>query len=110
MDITMIVPHAQADKRLAGLSKLVVGALDAFKGDEIRVKAGQLTALRLENPDGVGHSFDVDELNLHVAMPNGSESLALFTADTPGAYTFYCAPHYNKATGNSMRGTLIVEP
>jgi len=92
------------------LTQLPAVTLDAYKGGEIRVKAGQLTALRLDNPTGAGHSFDVDELSVHVAMPNGSESLALFTADTPGSYIFYCAPHYDKATGNGMHGTLIVEP
>jgi hypothetical protein len=30
MDITMMVPRAQADKRLAGFNKLVVGALIGF--------------------------------------------------------------------------------
>jgi plastocyanin len=83
--------------------------LDAFNGGEIRVRAGQLTALRLENSAAAAHSFDVDALNLHVVMPGDSESLALFTADTPGSYTFYCAPHYDKATGKGMHGTLIVE-
>lgn len=43
-------------------------------------------------------------------MPGNSDSLALFKADTPGTYIFYCAPHYNKASGSGMHGTLIVEP
>lgn len=94
----------------AVLSQLPMIPIDVFKGGEIRVKAGQLTALRLDNPDGIGHSFDVDELNVHVSLPGGSESLALFTAETPGTYTFYCAPHYDKASGTGMYGTLIVEP
>jgi plastocyanin len=94
----------------AVLAQLPVIPLDVFNGGEVRVKAGELTALRLENPDAQGHSFDVDELDLHVTMPNNSESLALFTAATPGTYTFYCAPHYDKATGKGMHGTLIVEP
>lgn len=94
----------------AELAKLPVISLDVFNGGEIRVKAGTLTALRLENPDAQGHSFDVDTLDLHAAMPSERESLALFTADTPGTYTFYCAPHYDKASGRGMHGTLIVEP
>jgi plastocyanin len=94
----------------AVLTQLPLVPLDAFSGGEIRVRAGELTALRLENSDAAAHSFDVDELDLHVAMPGSSESLALFKADTPGTYTFYCAPHYNKATGSGMHGTLIVEP
>ena len=84
--------------------------LDVFNSGEIRVKAGELTALRLANSSAAGHSFDVDELNVHVAIPSDSESLALFTAATPGTYTFYCAPHYDKASGTGMHGTLIVEP
>jgi plastocyanin len=92
------------------LAQLPPVTLDAFNGGEIRVKAGELTALRLENPSGAGHSFDVDELNLHVAMPSNSDSLALFTANTPGTYIFYCTPHYDKASGQGMHGTLIVEP
>jgi plastocyanin len=92
------------------LAQLPLIPLSVFDDGEIRVRAGELTALRLANPSAAAHSFDVDELNLHVAMPADSESLALFRADTPGVYTFYCAPHYDKATGRGMRGTLIVEP
>gem|GEM_PF-704521 len=92
------------------LAQLPIIPLSVFDDGEIRVRAGELTALRLANPSGAAHSFDVDELNLHVAMAANSESLALFRADTPGVYTFYCAPHYDKATGRGMRGTLIVEP
>ena len=42
-------------------------------------------------------------------MPAGADSLALFEAAKPGTYSFYCAPHYDKATGKGMQGTLIVE-
>jgi plastocyanin len=94
----------------AVLAQLPAIPLEAFAGGEIRVRAGELTALRLENPDAVAHSFDVDELNVHVGMPADSDSLALFITDMPGSYTFYCAPHYDKATGSGMHGTLIVEP
>jgi plastocyanin len=106
------IPQAGSGVQVAPavLAQLPAVTLDAFNGGEIRVRAGQLTALRLENSDAAAHSFDVDELNLHVAMPGDSDSLAIFTAEAPGVYTFYCAPHYDKATGRGMRGTLIVEP
>ena len=94
----------------AALQQLPAVTLQAFNNGEIRVKAGQLTGLRLENTDAGGHSFDIDELDLHVAMPAGSDSVALFTAATPGSYTFYCMPHYDKSSGQGMHGTLIVEP
>ena len=108
---TAAIPRAEG----AGVSPEVLSTLPpvtlaAYNGGEIHVKAGQLTGLRLENPDGVGHSFDVDELNVHIAMPSGNDSLALFSAAQPGRYLFYCAPHYDKASGSGMHGTLIVEP
>lgn len=94
----------------AVLAQLPVIPISVFNNGQVRVRAGQLAALRLENPDAAGHSFDVDALGLHATMPANSESLALFAADTPGTYSFYCAPHYDKATGTGMHGTLIVEP
>jgi heme/copper-type cytochrome/quinol oxidase subunit 2 len=84
--------------------------LSSFDGGVIRVRAGETVALRLENPDPVSHAFAIDEFGVKAVMPAGSESLALFRPATPGTYTFYCPPHYDKASGNGMHGTLIVEP
>jgi plastocyanin len=93
---------------LAGLPGVT---LEAFDKGEVRVKAGEMVALRLENVDGASHSFDVDELNVHALMPGGKSSLALFKPAAPGTYTFYCGipGHYDKASGEGMHGTLIVE-
>jgi uncharacterized cupredoxin-like copper-binding protein len=93
---------------LAGLPGVT---LEAFDKGEVRVKAGEMVALRLENVDGVSHSFDVDELNVHALMPGDKSSLALFKPAAPGTYTFYCGipGHYDKASGEGMHGTLIVE-
>jgi plastocyanin len=82
----------------------------AFDRSEIRVKAGELVALRLVNLDDSPHSFDIDAFDVHVFMPAGEESLAMFVPSEPGTYTFYCAPHYSKETGQGMSGTLVVEP
>jgi plastocyanin len=100
----------------AGISPEVLAGLPAvtiadFNNGVIRVKAGELAALRLENSDGVGHSFDIDALDVHVAMPAHADNLALFVAPTtPGEYRFYCAPHYHKGSDSGMKGTLVVEP
>jgi plastocyanin len=91
---------------LAGLQQVPISA---YEGGEIRVRAGELVALRMQNPDPVAHSFDVDELNVHAPMPAGEETEAIFKAAEPGEYRFYCAPHYDKASGQGMYGTLIVE-
>jgi plastocyanin len=81
----------------------------AFDQQEIRVQAGETVALRLENGDSEGHSFDIDQFGVHAAMPSGKTSLALFKPTQPGTYTFYCMPHYDKVSGQGMKGTLIVE-
>jgi plastocyanin len=91
------------------LAELPAVTLDKFDKGEIRVKAGETVALRLENPDPVAHAFVVDELGVDTPMPAGQNSLALFRAAKPGTYTFYCTPHYDKASGEGMHGTLIVE-
>lgn len=93
------------------LARLPAVTIADFNNGVIRVKAGELAALRLENGDGVGHSFDIDALDVHVVMPAHADNLALFVAPTtPGEYRFYCAPHYHKSSGSGMHGTLIVEP
>jgi heme/copper-type cytochrome/quinol oxidase subunit 2 len=93
------------------LASLPGVTLEAYNKGEVRVKASEMVALRLENADGASHSFDIDELNVHALMPGGKSSLALFKPTKPGTYTFYCGipGHYNKATGEGMHGTLIVE-
>lgn len=80
-----------------------------FEQKEIRAKVGETVALRLVSGDLEAHSFDIDELNVHALMPTNEEGLALFKPTQPGTYTFYCAPHYDKASGEGMKGTLIVE-
>lgn len=87
----------------------LVGKNFDFDQHEIRVKAGETVALRLQNADPEGHMFDIDELNVHAPIPVGQTGLAIFKPTKPGTYTFYCAPHYDKATGEGMHGTLIVE-
>jgi uncharacterized cupredoxin-like copper-binding protein len=106
------IPRADAgasvsDKALAALPALSA-AQTRFDQTELRGKVGEMVALRLENRDTVGHSFDINELDIHVSMPPGQPSLALFKATTPGTYTFYCSvPGHRKA---GMVGRLIVEP
>jgi uncharacterized cupredoxin-like copper-binding protein len=79
-----------------------------FTQPELRAVAGETVALRLENSDPAGHSFDIDELNVHVSMPPGEPTLALFTPTEPGAYVFYCSVPGHREAG--MVGTLVVEP
>jgi plastocyanin len=78
-----------------------------FEQAELRAQAGETVALRLENRDAAGHSFDIDELNVHVAIVPGEPALALFRPETAGTYTYYCGVPSHREAG--MVGTLIVE-
>ena len=75
---------------------------------ELRAQVGVPVALRLENQDSSGHSFDIDALDVHVSMPPGAAALALFTATAPGTYTFYCNVPGHRELG--MVGTVVVAP
>ena len=80
----------------------------SFAQTEIKAKAGETVALRFDNTHNAPHSFDVDELKVHVPAAPGEQSLVLFKPTEPGTYTFYCAVAGHRELG--MEGTLIVEP
>jgi plastocyanin len=86
---------------------VVAAAGVRFEQAELRAQVGETVALRLENRDAAGHSFDIDELNVHVAMVPGEAALALFRPEAPGTYTYYCGVPSHREAG--MVGTLIVE-
>ncbi|MAT97497.1 MAG: hypothetical protein CL608_10180 [Anaerolineaceae bacterium] len=79
-----------------------------FGQTELRIKAGQEITLQLENYDMYPHSFDIDELGLHVEMPANDQVTTQFTVPEPGTYTIYCAVPGHRQAG--MIATLVVEP
>lgn len=79
-----------------------------FGQTELRLQAGQEITLNLENYDLYAHSFDVEELNLHVEIPANGQVTATFTAPEPGTYEIYCGVPGHKEAG--MIATLVVEP
>jgi FtsP/CotA-like multicopper oxidase with cupredoxin domain len=81
-----------------------------FEQRTITAKVGETVVLRLDNADTTTHHLDIDEFNVHALMPAGKSNVALFKPTQPGTYTFYCAPQADKAAGEGMVGTLIVEP
>jgi uncharacterized cupredoxin-like copper-binding protein len=110
----LVVAAVAPTSASAGVSAEALAALPAlttakhrFDQTELRARVGETVALRLENADATGHSFDIDALTLHVAMPPGEPGLALFTAPAAGQYTFYCSVPGHREAG--MVGTLIVE-
>lgn len=79
-----------------------------FGQAKLRVKAGEEVTLVLDNHDFYGHSFDVDELDLHLVMEANGRSTITFTPTEPGTYEIYCGVPGHHAAG--MVSTLIVEP
>ena len=79
-----------------------------FGQTELRVQAGQEITLQLENYDTYAHSFDIDELNLHIQMPANNQVTTQFTTPEPGTYTIYCSVPGHREAG--MIATLVVEP
>ena len=78
-----------------------------FGQTELRVQAGQEITLQLENDDTYAHSFDIDEMGLHVEMPANDRVTTQFTAPEPGTYTIYCAVPGHREAG--MVATLVIE-
>ncbi|MGH2543276.1 MAG: hypothetical protein ACRDIB_10775, partial [Ardenticatenaceae bacterium] len=79
----ILLASAPQDSASTGVSPEVLAELDpvtvegfGFQQKEIRVRAGDTVALRLENPSQEAHSFDVDEFNVHAFMPAGENGLA----------------------------------
>ncbi len=107
---TLPPPAATAGVSAAALAQLpaLVAGRNTFDQPALRARVGQLVALRLENRDTQTHSFDIDAFDVHVPMPSGTPTLALFTPSAPGTYRFYCRiPGHTEA---GMVGTLVVEP
>jgi uncharacterized cupredoxin-like copper-binding protein len=79
-----------------------------FGQEEIYLKVGETVTILLDNNDLYAHSFDTDDLDVHVAMPANGQVMATFTATEPGEFEFYCnVPGHQQA---GMVGKLIVEP
>jgi plastocyanin len=77
-----------------------------FDPTNIVLQRGTATAVFLTNGDPLPHSFDIDALGVHVAMPAKATVVALIKVPAGGAIAYYCAvPGHQKA---GMAGTITV--
>ncbi|HEY3247596.1 MAG TPA: cupredoxin domain-containing protein [bacterium] len=77
-----------------------------FTPQVIALTPGTATALFLTNGDPLPHSFDVDALGVHVAMPAKSTVVAVIKVPAAGTAPYYCGvPGHEKA---GMAGTITV--
>lgn len=103
-----IFRFGQSGKPAVNNNGLLVQTQDfKFAQEEIYVSVGTDVKLALFNEDVLAHSFDVDELDLHIAMPANDSAERSLTITQSGTYTFYCAVPGHRQAG--MVGTLIVE-
>ncbi len=79
-----------------------------FGQTELHIRAGQEITLQLLNYDLYAHSFDVDELDIHVPIPANGQALTQFTVSAPGTYNITCGIPGHREAG--MVATLVVEP
>jgi plastocyanin len=100
-----------------GLSASMMAALPGvttqgyeFAQREIHVRAGQPAMLRVDNRDGAMHSFDLDDFDVHVPLPGQASTVVTFVASSPGRHLVYCAPHFDRMSGQGMHTTLVVDP
>lgn len=76
---------------------------------EVRVSAG--TTVMWMNRDSVEHTVTADDGSFDSGMLPAGKSWTM-TFDTPGTYTYHCAPHAaqdSSGTWKGMTGTIIVE-
>jgi len=75
---------------------------------DLHIQAEQEITLQLLNYDLYAHSFDIEELDIHVQMPANGQSITQLTVSEPGIYTIYCGIPGHREAG--MIATLVVEP
>ena len=77
----------------------------AFAG-RLEATSGQVLGILVTNADPYAHSFDVDELGIHVPLPPRSTTFVALKPTASGAIAFYCGVPGHKDAG--MVGTIAV--
>jgi len=73
----------------------------------LQMKHGDVLGIFVINRDPYGHSFDIDSLNIHVALPPNSTTAVAIKPTAAGSLEFYCSLPGHKAAG--MVGTIAVQ-
>ena len=77
-----------------------------FATTRYTMSSSDVLGMFIENRDSTAHSFDIDELDVHLLLPaNGTVAVAI-DPSAAGSLTFYCAIGGHRAAG--MEGTIDV--
>jgi uncharacterized cupredoxin-like copper-binding protein len=77
-----------------------------FTQTTLSMKNGEVLGLFVINQDDFGHTFDIDAMNIHVALPPHSTTAVAIKPTAAGNLQFYCAIPGHRDAG--MVGTLTV--
>lgn len=77
-----------------------------FVEQSFSIGSGDVMGIFLINRDSVGHAFDIDSLNVHVALPPNSTTAVAIKPPGAGRLEFYCSIPGHRQSG--MVGTIEV--
>ena len=86
---------------------VVVAERTTFDRSQLSTGSGEPLGLFLVNRDPTAHSFDIDDLGIHVQMPPNSTIALAIPAARAGTFEFYCALLGHRDAG--MAGTLTIQ-
>jgi uncharacterized cupredoxin-like copper-binding protein len=108
---SLLAGSASADGGGVAEAPTVTGVVTAenttFVESELAMKNQEVLGLFVTNRDGIGHSFDVDSLGIHVELPPDSTTAVAIKPTEPGNLQFYCNVPGHRDAG--MVGTITVE-
>ena len=79
----------------------------AFVESNLVVRDGEVLGLFVINKDGIGHSFDIDSLDIHVQLPPNSTTAVAIKPTGPGTLEFFCGIPGHREAG--MVGSITVD-
>ncbi|HVP22697.1 MAG TPA: cupredoxin domain-containing protein [Conexivisphaerales archaeon] len=92
----LVPPHAPSTVVTVSTTWELVAANIKYNSTNptIYVPVGQKVTLTIVNNDGMAHTFDIDELNIHTGTINPGESKTVtFTMTSASSYKYYCSIH-----------------
>ena len=100
--------RAQAPSSQPGAPELVVVATDfAFSPNELRISAGEVVNLTLDNRGRLYHDLTINGLGFVLAAESGELATGALMVPQPGRYEYECSVPGHAGAG--MTGSLVVE-
>jgi uncharacterized cupredoxin-like copper-binding protein len=85
---------------------VVTAEYPTFVETSLQIENGEVLGLFVVNEDDIGHSFDIDSLDIHVQLPPNSTTAVAIKPTMPGSLGFYCGVPGHRDAG--MVGTIDV--